>query len=115
MSAIGSYIHYHSINYIRYGITINRPHTGYQSQKSRIQGQIRRQVTTAAHDANIREVHAGHLHHEAEADIYGVMVRRLSSGGIVDDWTNRQDFVGSHRRFMLFEWDLERLRSIHYI
>ena len=66
-------------------------------------------------NANIREVHAGHLHHEAEADIYGVMVRRLSSGGIVDDWTNRQDFVGSHRRFMLFEWDLERLRSIHYI
>lgn len=58
MSAIGSYIHYHSINYIRYGITINRPHTGYQSQKSRIQGQIRRQATTAAHDANIREVQA---------------------------------------------------------
>ena len=66
-------------------------------------------------NANIREVHAGHLHHEAEADIYGIMVRRLSSGGVVDDWTNHQDFVGSHRRFMLFEWDLDRLGSIHYI
>lgn len=65
--------------------------------------------------ATIREVHAGHLHHESEADIYGVMVRRLSSGAAVDDWSNRQDFIGTHRRFMLFEWDLDSLRSIHYI
>lgn len=65
--------------------------------------------------ATTREVHSGHLHHETEADIYGVMVRRLSSGVAVDDWSNRQDFVGAHRRFMLFEWDLNSLRSIHYI
>lgn len=65
--------------------------------------------------ATIREVHSGHLHHESEADIYGVMVRRLSSGAAVDDWSNRQDFVGTHRRFMLFEWDKTSLRSIHYI
>lgn len=66
-------------------------------------------------NANVREVHAGHLHHEAEADIYGVMVRRLSSGNAVDDWSNREDFIGSHNRFMVFEWDTDRLRSIHYI
>jgi UDP-2,3-diacylglucosamine pyrophosphatase LpxH len=66
-------------------------------------------------NANVREVHAGHLHHEAEADIYGVMVRRLSSGGKVDDWSNKEDFVGTHRRFMVFEWDLTKLASIHYI
>lgn len=65
--------------------------------------------------ATTREVHSGHLHHESEADIYGVMVRRLSSGAAVDDWSNRQDFVGTHRRFMIFEWDLDSLRSIHYI
>ena len=65
--------------------------------------------------ANVREVHAGHLHHEAEADIYGVMVRRLSSGGKVDDWSNKEDFVGTHRRFMIFEWDQKKLASIHYI
>jgi hypothetical protein len=65
--------------------------------------------------ATTREVHSGHLHHESEADIYGVMVRRLSSGTSVDDWSNRQDFIGTHRRFMLFEWDLNSLRSIHYI
>lgn len=65
--------------------------------------------------ATIREVHAGHLHHEAEADIYGVMVRRLSSGGKVDDWSNKEDFIGTHKRFMVFEWDQKKLASIHYI
>lgn len=66
-------------------------------------------------NANVREVHAGHLHHEAEADIYGVMVRRLCSGGKVDDWSNKEDFIGTHRRFMIFEWDRKKLASIHYI
>jgi UDP-2,3-diacylglucosamine pyrophosphatase LpxH len=66
-------------------------------------------------NANIREVHAGHLHHEAEADIYGVMVRRLSSGGKVDNWSDKEDFIGTHRRFMVFEWDQKKLASIHYV
>lgn len=65
--------------------------------------------------ATIREVHAGHLHSEGEADIFGVMVRRLSTGATLDDWSDRQDYVGTHRRFMIFEWDLNSLRSIHYI
>lgn len=65
--------------------------------------------------ANIREVHAGHLHHEGEGDIYGIMIRRLSTRAAVDDWSDRQDFIGAHRRFMVFEWDSESLRSIHYI
>lgn len=65
--------------------------------------------------ATIREVHAGHLHHEKEGDIFGVMIRRLSSGVTVDDWSNRQDYVGTHRRFMIFEWDRNSLRSIHYV
>ena len=65
--------------------------------------------------ASIREVHAGHLHHEKEGDIFGVMIRRLSSGVTVDDWPNRQDYIGTHRRFMIFEWDQDHLRSIHYV
>lgn len=65
--------------------------------------------------ANVREVHAGHLHHEGEGDIYGIMIRRLSTRAKVDDWSDRQDFIGAHRRFMVFEWDSESLRSIHYI
>lgn len=66
-------------------------------------------------NANVREVHAGHLHHETETDIHGVMVRRLSSGGKIDDWSNKEDFVGAHKRFMVFEWSPEKLKSIHYI
>lgn len=65
--------------------------------------------------ATIKEVHSGHLHHEKEGDIFGVMVRRLSAGNAVDDWSNRQDYVGTHRRFMIFEWDRNSLRSIHYV
>ena len=65
--------------------------------------------------AEIREVHAGHLHCEGEGDIFGVMVRRLSTGAVVDDWTNRNDYVGTHRRFMIFEWGRNALRSIHYV
>ena len=66
-------------------------------------------------NANVREVHAGHLHRESEEDVYGVMVRRLSSGNCTDDWSDREDFIGAHKRFMLFEWNLDRLKSIHYI
>ena len=65
--------------------------------------------------ATTREVHSGHLHHEKEGDIFGAMIRRLSSGAAVDDWSNREDFIGAHHRFMIFEWDLNRLRSIHYV
>ena len=66
-------------------------------------------------DANVREVHAGHLHREGEADIYGIMVRRLSTANKTDEWSDKEDFIGAHKRFMLFEWDLDRLKSIHYI
>ena len=66
-------------------------------------------------NAAIREVHSGHLHREGEADIYGVMVRRLSSGNLTDEWSNREDFIGAHKRFMLFEWSLDKLKSIHYV
>lgn len=66
-------------------------------------------------NATVREVHAGHLHRESEEDVYGVMIRRLSSGNRTDDWTDREDFIGAHKRFMLFEWNLDRLKSIHYI
>ena len=65
--------------------------------------------------ATTREIHSGHLHHEKESDIFGVMVRRLSSGVAVNDWSNREDYVGSHLRFVVFEWDRNGLRSIHYV
>ena len=66
-------------------------------------------------DSIVREIHAGHLHSEAEADIYGVMVRRLSTGGKTDVWSDKEGYIGAHKRFMLFEWAQHKLASIHYI
>ena len=66
-------------------------------------------------DSIVREIHAGHLHSEAEADIYGVMVRRLSTGGKTDGWSDKEGYIGAHKRFMLFEWAQHKLASIHYI
>ena len=65
--------------------------------------------------AKIREVHAGHLHSEAEADIFGVMVRRLASGNKTDTWSDKEDFIGAHKRFMLFEWAPDKLKAIYYV
>lgn len=65
--------------------------------------------------ATLREVHCGHLHHEEEGDEFGVMVRRLSTRAKEDDWSDDEDFIGSIKRFMLFEWGKQSLKSIHYI
>lgn len=66
-------------------------------------------------EAKTREVHSGHLHHEKECDSFGVMIRRLSSGASVNNWSDCEDFVGTHRRFMIFEWGRDALRAIHYV
>jgi len=65
--------------------------------------------------AKTREIHAGHLHHEGEADHFGVMVRRLSTRVEADYWTDMNDYVGAMRRFMLFGWAQEGLRAIYYV
>lgn len=65
--------------------------------------------------SKVREIHAGHLHREAEADLYGVMIRRLSKRGIDDQWTKDEGYVGVHKRFMVFEWAPGALRDIHFL
>ena len=64
--------------------------------------------------ATVREIHAGHLHNERSKDEYGVQVRRMSTGNKDDDWTTEEGFK-SQKRFMLFEWMPNRLKSIHYV
>lgn len=65
--------------------------------------------------SKVREIHAGHLHHEAEADLYGVMIRRLCKSGVEDQWTKDNGYIGSHKRFMVFEWAPGELKAIHYL
>lgn len=65
--------------------------------------------------ATVREIHAGHLHREGDGEYYGVRVRRLSTGSKDDGWADSEDFIGAHKRFMLFEWSPTKLKSIHYV
>ena len=65
--------------------------------------------------SSVREIHSGHLHHEAEGDVYGVMIRRLSRNGITDQWSEDEGYVGAHKRFMIFEWMPKHLKAIYYI
>ena len=62
-----------------------------------------------------REVHCGHLHHEVSEDIFGVMVRRCSTAKPNDKWGERNDYINSISRFMVFEWNTESLNSIYYV
>lgn len=65
--------------------------------------------------SKVREIHAGHLHHERIKDDFGIMARRLSSGSITDTWHYEQGYVGAHKRFMVFEWTKEKLAAIYYV
>lgn len=64
-------------------------------------------------NAKVREIHTGHLHSESKDN--GLMVRRLASGVPTDKWNDDNGYVGSAKRFQVFEWVAERLKSIYYI
>lgn len=65
-------------------------------------------------DSTVREIHTGHLHREGDKD-EGAMVRRLSSGTKIDEWTNDNGMNGKHRRFMVFEYTPGKLSAIYYV
>ena len=64
--------------------------------------------------AKVREIHTGHLHNEISKDMYGVQVRRMSTGNKDDEWTIGEGYR-SKKRFMLFEWMPNRLKAIYYV
>ncbi|GAA4880536.1 GcrA family cell cycle regulator [Paenibacillus vulneris] len=65
--------------------------------------------------AKTREIHKGHFHVEDGKDIFGTMIRTLSTRNKTDSWHRDNGFVGAHKRFMLFEYNLQELDSIHYV
>ena len=65
--------------------------------------------------AKVREIHAGHLHHERGEDVYGIMCRRLSTANAQDDYHNDNGYVGAHKRFTVFRWNPEKLVAIYYV
>lgn len=88
---------------------------GKKSNPRDLRGQFTIKFPVEFAGAKVREIHAGHLHTEQDADEYGVMVRRLCSGKDSDDWHDYEGFIGSHQRFMLFDWSENKLSAIHYV
>lgn len=79
-----------------------------------LRGKFTKEYPALFATATVREIHAGHLHREDSKDEYGVQVRRMSTGNKDDDWTIDEGYM-SQKRFMLFEWMPNRLKSIHYV
>lgn len=93
------------------GITHGDKHT---DTPSGLRGKFTMEFPTLFAMAKVREIHTGHLHNESSKDEYGVQVRRMSSGNKNDDWTDEEGYK-SQKRFMLFEYMPNRLKSIHYV
>lgn len=93
------------------GITHGDKHT---DNVNGLRGKFTMEFPALFATAKVREIHAGHLHREDSRDEYGVQVRRMSSGNKDDDWTTDEGYK-SQKRFMLFEWMPNRLKSIHYV
>ena len=93
------------------GITHGDKHT---DTPNGLRGKFTMEFPALFATAKVREIHAGHLHREGSKDEYGVQVRRMSTGNKDDDWTTDEGFK-SQKRFMLFEWMPNRLKSIHYV
>ena len=81
---------------------------------SGLRGKFTMEFPTLYAMAKVREIHTGHLHREDLKDEYGVLVRRVSCGNKNDDWTTDEGYK-SQKRFMLFEYAPNRLKSIHYV
>ena len=79
-----------------------------------LRGKFTMEFPTLFAMAKVREIHTGHLHREGSKDEYGVQVRRMSTGNKDDSWTFDEGYK-SQKRFMLFEWMPNRLKSIHYV
>lgn len=65
--------------------------------------------------SKVKEIHTGHLHTEIDTDEYGVMCRRLSTGNKDDKWSDFEGYFGALKRFMIFEWSLDKLAAIYYV
>jgi hypothetical protein len=93
------------------GITHGDKHT---DTPNGLRGKFTMEYPALFATAKVWEIHAGHLHNEISKDEYGVQVRRLSTGNKNDDWTDEEGYK-SQKRFMLFEYMPNRLKSIHYV
>lgn len=80
-----------------------------------LRGKFTKEFPALYATAKVREIHTGHLHRESDSrDEYGIQIRRLCTKNKDDEWTDDEGYM-SQKRFMLFEWHPNRLKSIHYV
>jgi UDP-2,3-diacylglucosamine pyrophosphatase LpxH len=80
-----------------------------------LRGKFTKEFPALYATATVREIHTGHLHRESDSrDEYGVQIRRLCTKNKDDEWTDEEGYM-SQKRFMLFEWLPNKLKSIHYV
>ena len=65
--------------------------------------------------SKIVEIHSGHIHHEVTKDDFGIVVRSLSTGAKTDDYHYDNGFIGSMKRFQLFEYSPYSLDAVYYV
>ena len=66
-------------------------------------------------NAEVKEIHSGHLHTEKSNDKFGITQRTLASANKTDDWHDDNGFIGANKRFQLFEYSPSSLDAIYYI
>ena len=95
------------------GCFIGFGHCEYTKQNSKLFQNFVLDFPKEFASAKVREIHSGHLHRESIDE--GMMVRRLPSGVVTDDWSSNNGYTGSHKRFMIFEWAKDRLKANYYV
>ena len=89
---------------------------GKKSTARDLRGQFTVKFPLEFASAVVREIHAGHIHHEKDSgDDYGIMCRRLCSGNEQDDWSESEGFEGAIKRFVLFDWSDTKLSGTYYV
>ncbi|MFS1518514.1 hypothetical protein V1503_18935 [Bacillus sp. SCS-151] len=66
-------------------------------------------------NADVKEIHLGHLHSEKSKDKFGITQRTLSTANKTDGWHDDNGFIGANKRFQLFEYSPNSLDTIYYI
>lgn len=66
-------------------------------------------------NAEVKEIHLGHLHTEISKDKFGIVQRTLATANRTDSWHEDNGFIGANKRFQLFEYSPASLDAIYYI
>ena len=69
--------------------------------------------------ATTREVFTGHDHKEEEvvitSDYGGIVLRKMPTGNVIDDWHDSMGYTTAHKRFKIFFYDETRVIGSFYV